>query len=226
MLGSYQECGFAIIKGFADVDEVQKFRTEMDKVSESEASTCVRHLRSKSDIVEEFAFSDQVRDLLGANWLPVRSILFDKNKAMNWPVAWHQDLTIALKGYEEVSGYGPWSEKDGVTHVHAPDQVLQNMITIRLHLDDTPASNGALRVMPGSHLKGKINTALIPAMVNSGEHVCECLAGDLLVMSPLILHASHKSQKPSRRRIIHIEYAQANTLDAALEWHESAIKRK
>src|SRR5690606_16226043 len=92
--------------------------------------------------------------LLGPGWRVVRSILFDKTPDANWKVAWHQDLSIAVRERADVAGYGPWSRKDGVVHVEPPTSVLKRMVTLRLHLDDCNAENGPLRVLPGSHAHG------------------------------------------------------------------------
>src|SRR5205807_4301579 len=81
----------------------------------------------------------------------VRAIYFDKSPEANWLVSWHQDLTLALRARAEVPGFGPWSTKDGIPHVQPPVELLQQMLSVRLHLDDADESNGALRVLPGSH---------------------------------------------------------------------------
>jgi hypothetical protein len=86
--------------------------------------------------------------LLPPDMITVRSIFFDKNEKENRSVVWHQDVTIAVASRVAVDGYGPWSIKDGFAHVQPTRDLLYNMVTIRLHLDDTPSSNGALRVIP------------------------------------------------------------------------------
>lgn len=156
---------------------------------------------------------------------PVRSILFDKTESENWPVPWHQDLTIAVSQEQQVSGYGPWSHKDGSPHVQPPVSLLGHMVTIRLHLDDTPATNGALRVIPGSHCAGRIGADALRDSDKDRAVTCECSSGDALLMSPLILHSSRRSEFPARRRVIHFEYARDEDLDPRLEWFESATKR-
>ncbi|MEL7238912.1 MAG: phytanoyl-CoA dioxygenase, partial [Planctomycetota bacterium] len=70
-----------------------------------------------------------------------RGILFDKTPDRNWKVAWHQDRSIAVNGRAEAAGFGPWSRKAGVVHVQPPTRVLRQIVTLRLHLDDTPGSN-------------------------------------------------------------------------------------
>jgi ectoine hydroxylase-related dioxygenase (phytanoyl-CoA dioxygenase family) len=173
-----------------------------------------------------FARSEAIESLvsehLGARPMPVRAIFFDKSMASNWLVPWHQDLTIAVASRCEAAGFGPWSLKDGIPHVQPPDELLQQMIAVRLHLDDCDASNGALRVIPGSHKCGRLNPDQISsARASSVEVVCEASAGDVLLMRPLLLHASSKSVSDRRRRILHIEYC-CGELPAGMTWHDAA----
>ena len=53
--------------------------------------------------------------------------------------------------------FGPWSVKDGVPHVQAPAEYLEQMLAVRLHLDDADEENGALRVLVGSHRLGRLS---------------------------------------------------------------------
>src|SRR4051812_2615423 len=89
--------------------------------------------------VQELAVGSVLQDVaeavLGRGCFPVRGILFDKTPDANWRVSWHQDVTIAVKQQREVAGFGPWSTKNGVPHVQAPNWVLEQMIAVRLHLD-------------------------------------------------------------------------------------------
>jgi len=122
--------------------------------------------------------------------------LFDKTASENWPVLWHQDLTIAVIEEKAATGYSIWSHKDGSPHVQPPVELLENMVTIRLHLDDATAANGALRVIPGSHCNGKISPNDIKSYHKEDVTTCECLTGDVLLMSPLLLHSSQRSENP------------------------------
>jgi len=49
-------------------------------------------------------------------------------------------VTIAVRERREAEGFGPWSEKEGVPHVQPPAEILEKMVAIRVHLDDTPNS--------------------------------------------------------------------------------------
>lgn len=153
---------------------------------------------------------------------PVRAIYFDKSPDANWLVPWHQDLTLALEVRVEQPGFGPWSVKDGVPHVQPPVELLERMLTVRLHLDDADESNGALRVLPATHRLGRISTERIGKLRSEKPEVlCTASAGDALLMRPLLLHASGRSTSLRHRRVLHIEYAAFN-LPSRLRWHEAA----
>ncbi|MCB1088128.1 MAG: phytanoyl-CoA dioxygenase family protein [Verrucomicrobiae bacterium] len=220
-LNELETRGFATIPGIFNEDEVEILRREADRVQAEAGSACVRHLASRSPVYAELSNSRPLR-----TWLPeemglVRGILFDKTPSENWPVRWHQDLTIAVRSRADVDGFGPWSIKEGVVHVQAPVTLLSRMITLRIHLDDTTAANGALMVIPGSHSMGKIDLDSTSAESLASPVCCECRPGDILAMSPLIVHASKRSENPDRRRVIHFEYADTSCPGEGLEWHES-----
>ena len=168
------------------------------------------------------AMTSLVAAELGRGARPVRAIFFDKTPASNWLVPWHQDLTIAVASKVEASGFGPCSVKHGIHHVQPPAALLAQMIAVRAPLDDCDASNGALRVIPGSHRGGRLEPDQIAAARAAGEEVaCEAAAGDALLMRPLLLHASSKSVTDRRRRILHVEYC-SGELPEGLSWHEAA----
>jgi ectoine hydroxylase-related dioxygenase (phytanoyl-CoA dioxygenase family) len=160
------------------------------------------------------------RTILGPQAFAVRAILFDKTPSANWKVAWHQDLTIPTKAAVATVGFGPWSEKAGIPHVQPPAGVLERMLTVRVHLDPCGLANGPVRVLPGSHTSGKLSGADIDAWKERAPAVDTPVGvGGLLLMRPLILHASSAATHPGRRRVIHLEYA-ADPLPEGLAWFE------
>lgn len=143
----------------------------------------------------------------------VRGILFDKTPEANWAVPPHQDLNVALEARHDVAGYGPWSVKGGVVHAVPPEAILRGMLTIRLHLDVCGPDDGPLRVVPGTH-GGKSAEAELP----DGPWVeCHVPAGGAVLMRPLAVHASPRAARPTRRRVIHLEYA-ALDVSPPLAW--------
>lgn len=155
---------------------------------------------------------------LGGGAKPVRAILFNKTAETNWSLAWHQDRTICVKTKREVEGFGRWTVKQGFAHVAPPVDLLAKMITIRVHLDDVPATNAPLLIAPGSHREGMVPIGKIEETVaRLGTAICLADAGDVWVYSTLILHASAASQQAKARRVLQVDYA-AFDLPGGLEW--------
>jgi hypothetical protein len=217
----FEQHGFEIVPLVIEADEQRELRS------------CLGVLRGAGrrgvlalPVVGKFARSPKllniIRRHLPSEPFPVRGIYFDKSSDTNWFVPWHQDLTLAVRAHADVPGYGPWSTKDGIPHVQPPAELLQQMLTVRLHLDDADDSNGALRVLPGSHRLGRLFPERIQELRGEqSDFVCALSAGDALLMRPLLLHASGRSRITRHRRVLHIEYA-AFTLPEGLNWHEAA----
>lgn len=183
----------------------------------------VRNLLASDHTVQRLARVGPLRDLataiLGPESGAVRALLFDKTPETNWKVVWHQDLSIAVDRHRPAPGYGPWSEKEGVTHVQPPAHILEQMLAVRLHLDDCTSDNGPVRVLPGSHRAGKLRPAAITEWRARGTEVECCVPrGAVLLFRPLLLHASSPAQRPGHRRVLHLEFGPPAP-GADLRWH-------
>ena len=96
------------------------------------------------------------------------------------------------------------------------------MLTLRIHIDDCDAANGALRVIPESHTRGLLSDEQIQDIIPRHETVvCAARQGSVLAMRPLLLHASSPATSPLHRRVVHLEFA-AEPLPGGLEWPHSA----
>jgi ectoine hydroxylase-related dioxygenase (phytanoyl-CoA dioxygenase family) len=105
-----------------------------------------------------------------------------------------------------------------VTHVQPPVEILERMLSIRLHLDAADETNGGLWVAPGSHLLGRLPASEAARVARArGQHLCSVAAGDALLFRPLLVHASRKATSPRSRRIIHLEFAGVS-LPEPLTW--------
>lgn len=207
------EAGYAILPALLSIEVTHQLLAALADTSPEKANQ--RNILLRIPLARELAFDGPpmhiARDVLGAKAHPVRGILFDKTPASNWKVAWHQDLAIAVAEKHDVAGYGPWSIKDGVHHVRAPVDVLNQMVTVRIHLDNCTEENGPLRVLSRSHKSGIIPEAEIPTIRDCFQEVtCTCPSGGAVLIRPLILHASSPATQPSHRRVLHIEYANCN----------------
>jgi ectoine hydroxylase-related dioxygenase (phytanoyl-CoA dioxygenase family) len=218
-------------EGFAVVPRVVDDAIRLALIRDVEESLCpssagVRGLAGKMESVRDFAQSETIRALvepvLGPRARLVRSILFNKNEEANWQVAWHQDLAIAVRQRIELEGFVSWSAKEGTPHVQPPVEILEQMLNVRVHLDATDETNGALWVSPGSHRLGRLPAAEAACTAKRlGKHLCKVEAGDVLLFRPLTLHASRKVTSNRPRRVIHLEYAGVS-LPVPLAWAEAA----
>src|SRR6266498_369018 len=80
-----------------------------------------------------------------------------------------------------VEGFGPWTIKQNQFAVQPPLDILKNNYTIRIHLDDTDENNGALKIIPKSHLKGVYRPETIN-WENEREVVCKIQRGGIMIM--------------------------------------------
>ncbi|MBX7208833.1 MAG: phytanoyl-CoA dioxygenase family protein [Verrucomicrobiaceae bacterium] len=210
--------GFELIPSVLDTNQIATLRSRLCVTSGAGWRGTL-----SDPVVRDLASSPEMLALmsrhLGGPARLVRAILFDKSASTNWLVPWHQDLTIAVKERADAEGYGPWSVKDGIHHVQPPVAMLEQMLAIRLHLDDCDASTGALQVIPRTHIMGRLDAAAIQRMRSISQPVlCAARAGDALLMRPLLLHASGRATAAERRRrVLHIEYS-ARELPVPLEW--------
>lgn len=222
--------GFVIIPNALGHNEVSQLISLLRHVNEKSSVRkrqnvyAMRNLMSSIPLMRDLAVSTSIRQLvepiLGRGAFPVRGLLFDKTPDANWKVPWHQDLSIAVQRRIDVPEFGPWSMKAGVLHVQPPAKILEAMIAVRIHLDDCIEANGPLMVIPGSHLEGRLSAEEIRAFrARTQPKVCAVSAGGVVVMRPLLLHASSAAKTPGHRRVIHLEYA-AVSLPGGLRWLE------
>lgn len=206
------EHGVEIKRNYISGSMIDAIKNEVNASNETYPKHGIRGADKKFHNISELAHSNQFNDLacslLGSSPSIVRVLFFDKTPDKNWLVTWHQDKTIALNRKINISGWGPWSVKDHTHHVQPPLDVLNKMITFRLHLDNTDENNGCLKVIPKSHESGVLTQQQITETVNKNEHyLCKAQAGDLLLMRPHTLHSSTRSVIPGHRRVVHIEYS-------------------
>lgn len=164
--------------------------------------------------------------VVGRELVAVKATLFDKTAESNWRVQWHQDRTIAVKERMNIPGYGPWSSKAGMLRVEPPVEVLSQMLAIRIHLDECAPDSGPLRVIPGTHLMGKLAESKIADVIAAQQAVeLHAPQGAILLMRPLLLHSSSPAREASHRRVLHIELAPLEAI-SPLQWQSAVPLRR
>jgi ectoine hydroxylase-related dioxygenase (phytanoyl-CoA dioxygenase family) len=211
--------GFVVVPNVIDERTTDRLIDLMARIGTEHGR---RNVLREFDEVRWLAHDQRVRSLveraLGTNAIAVRGLFFDKTPYANWMVDWHQDRTIAVRERRDVPGFKLWTLKANVVHVQPPDGVLEQMLTVRLHLDDSDEMNGPLRVISGSHRAGIIPEDEIGKWIQlHASTTCIVPRGGALLMRPLLLHASSRATHPVHRRVLHLEYA-AQTLPGGLVW--------
>jgi len=223
------ENGFAIINDIYSLTEIEKIlnvientNSDKDTFRKSNDLFAIRQFLKEVPSISKFVFNDKLtsvlKNLFGDKYFAVKSIYFDKPQSSNWYVSYHQDLTISVDKKVEVEGFGFWTTKHNQFSVQPTLNILQNIITIRIHLDNTDENNGALKVISKSHRQGIYRPETID-WTKEKEQVCSVKKGGIMLMKPLLLHSSGRTTNNQQRRVIHIEFSNIE-LPKDLNWSE------
>ena len=157
--------GYTVLENIFTKNEVSSIVQAIDQTNaagqafrKTKDLFAIRQFLKEVPAVQPLIFNEQLNGIIseffGKDYFVVKSIYFDKPQESNWFVSYHQDLTIAVQKKIEYDGFSQWTVKYDQFSVQPPVDVLKNIFTIRIHLDDTDENNVALKVIPGSHLKG------------------------------------------------------------------------
>ncbi|MGH7936586.1 MAG: phytanoyl-CoA dioxygenase family protein [Chthoniobacterales bacterium] len=213
--------GFALVSGILSENEIVSLASDLERTVLPRSRAGIRHAMrdaSVAAVAHDARLLNLAKQILGAGAVPFRATLFDKSPTANWLVVWHQDTALPLQERRDVPGWGPWSIKDGVNYAHAPASVLEQVLALRFHLDDSTTENGPLRVLPGTQNLGVLtDEQLHDLSTKVGAIDCLVPRGGVIAMRPLIVHASSKSRSAMPRRVVHIEYAASASIAEGLQ---------
>ena len=211
--------GYVVVPTVLDGAQTASYAARLNEFGNSGAGTRkLLNLPWCVDLACELRERLQIRSLLPEEAVAVQCTLFTKSMEKNWLVALHQDLSIPVAFRVPSLECSGWSEKEGDIFVQPPLSVLQTMVAVRFHVDECKAENGALRVVPDSHTFGQMSPEEAPrARDVSGEITVPVPRGGALVMRPLLLHASSKTESASPRRVLHFVFGPRN-LPEGLQW--------
>ncbi|GAA0737918.1 phytanoyl-CoA dioxygenase family protein [Gaetbulibacter jejuensis] len=224
-----EENGFSILTDLYSDNEVSQIlncieNTEQDENSfmKSKDLFAIRQLIKSVPKISSLLFNEKLIELTSQlfkeNYFLTKAIYFDKPSESNWFVPFHQDLSISVNKKVELENYSNWTFKKGFYGVQPPLKILQDTITVRIHLDKTDRYNGALKVIPKSHSNGIIRVESTD-LNSENEFICNIDKGGAMLMKPLTLHSSNRTTNGKKRRVIHLEFNK-HYLDKPLSWSE------
>ncbi len=213
--------GHRIFDGVFTPSEMLQILAHLSAADLERTKAGARHLL-RLPVVRTLASDVRMLELasgfLGRGAVPFKATLFDKSPGANWLVVWHQDTALPLQRRVESDEWGPWSTKAGRLYAHAPTWALQQVVALRVSLDESSADNGPLRVLPDTHRTGVLSDAQIERLARDVAPVdCVAPSGTVVAMRPLTVHASSKATSDRPRRVLHLEYATAVDLGAGIE---------
>jgi len=215
----FEESGFFVTGPVLSHDECDWVIGQLEGISFDLAGTRnLLRLPWCVELASRIRAHAKISAFLPATAVAVQCTLFEKSNHRNWLVPWHQDLTIPVRERVSHPDLTVWSAKEGGIYVQPPNSVLENLVASRLHIDDCNADNGPLRIVPGSHRFGRHDAESARTVRRAnGEIKCRVTRGGVVLMRPLLLHASSNATGPGQRRVLHFLFG-PQTLPCGLEW--------
>lgn len=194
-LSSFHEKGFIKIPGIIPAALLSRLRQLFDELMNDETDTegkayypqnginyvtnlehiCRRGNLSCLELLGSPFMLEIAAQICGPDFFMIQEFAVIKNKGDGLPVYWHQDMVHERTG---------------------------QCFTVGIYLDEVEEHDGALRVVPGSHLAGK--------------EICELCkqpfievpmeAGDILIHDMMLAHSSRPMEKREKRRVIYFEF--------------------
>ena len=222
--------GFIIIENIYNNEEIENLISIIESATENKIKEstfrqsqdlfAIRQFHKEIPKSLKYIFNEKLKNIIknnfGEDFFITKSIYFDKPEKSNWFVSYHQDLTISVDKKMELKNFKNWTNKQNQFAVQPPIEILEKNFTIRIHLDKTTNENGALKIINKSHIN---RICRIENLELKTETICEVDKGGIMIMKPLLFHASNKTINNERRRVIHIEFSNQQ-LPNGLEWSE------
>ena len=215
----FSELGFAVLPDVLPVAEAERLTALLPPLNtRGRSSRTLLTAQWCHDLARLLQLHPVIALLLPERSVAVQCTLFSKSPEANWLVALHQDLSIPVSARVSSPECTGWSEKEGEIFVQPPLVILESLLAVRVHLDPCPSEAGALRVVPGSHRRGRLGGAEAAKMrAAQGETIVSVTQGGALLMRPLLLHASSKAAQDTTRRVLHFVFG-PRELPCGLQW--------
>lgn len=216
---SFQQCGFEVVPDVVSApDRALIISAIGGMLATAAGSRELLHAPWCQELSVSLRCHPALRLLLPADFVAVQCTYFAKTEATNWLVAYHQDLSIPASSPAEGPSLTGSSLKQGMRFIQPSVAVLERLIAVRVHLDESNEDNGPLRVIRASHRYGRIPARDLGRYRELEQEVaCLVPEGGALVFRPLLLHASSKSRSSRPRRVLHFLFGPRELPDG-LQW--------
>jgi hypothetical protein len=218
-LDSFDTDGYAVVDGIFCPEETRELGRNASELARGRAGTrTLLNVPWCQALARPLLHDPRVSELAPRKPHAVQCTLFEKALDKNWLVPSHQDLSIPVAERVDSAHCTGWSRKEGGVFVQPPLSVLEELVVARVHLDAVDEHNGAMRVVPGSHRLGRLSPAQVAEVREAnGERIVPVAQGAVMVMRPLLLHASSKVSVDMPRRVLHFVFG-PGTLPEGLIW--------
>ena len=216
----YNERGYVFPIDIFSQSEIEEIRRYFDDLlpkaleagwNSYELTNWHKHCRGVWDIVTDSRIIDVMEDMLGETVILRHSHFFAKLPGDGMRVSWHQDAS-----------YWPLT----------PSKVVSAWLAI----DDSDVGNGAMQVIPGSHLNAQVafrdsaadernvlnQTVEQPEAFGEPPVALELRAGQISLHSDWVLHGSEPNQSNRRRCGLAMRYL-SKDVRAYNGWNENSI---
>jgi hypothetical protein len=209
-VATFERDGFTVITDVVDdvrCDDLLRLLPEPDEPAKLRR---LLDLPLVAELAKDLLRNPRVASLSPPEARPVQCTFFDKSSERNWSVGPHQDLSLPLPaGMQGLpDGWRGASRKDGLEFGQPPAALLEQVLAIRVQLDPIEADDGVLEVIPGTHRRGRLDALELESLAQTAQRVpCPLSRGSVLLLRPLLVHASRRLQSARRRRLLHFVFA-------------------
>lgn len=216
----YNERGYVFPVDIFTQSEIESIRSYFDELlpkaleagwNSYELTNWHKHCQGVWDIVTDSRIIDVMEDMLGETVILRHSHFFAKLPGDGMRVSWHQDAS-----------YWPLT----------PSKVVSAWLAI----DDVDLGNGAMQVIPGSHLRAQVefrdstadeHNVLNQTVEHPEQHgdppvALELKAGQISLHSDWVLHGSEPNESNRRRCGLAMRYL-SRDVRAYNGWNENSI---
>ncbi len=223
-LETLNSSGYVIVPEIYSEAELESIHTRIAQVHGKVELFGTRQFLMRTSGLQDLLLNERMKNLLAEvapNYFIIKSIYFDKPPGANWFVSFHRDQTIFVKEKMDAFGFKNWTQKENEFGVQPPAEYLGDIVTVRIHLDDADETNGALKVIPYTHSEASVRPAAM-SFSDSDSVLCPVKAGGVMLMKPLLFHASSKSTSEKPRRVIHLELCSLE-LPEGMGWSQKSV---